>query len=64
MGYIADPEHDRIWQFLFSQVNGYKGQDPESFGLVVDAPLRFTVGYDALLKAEISGKSIATTNAN
>ncbi len=66
MGYIADPEKDRLWPFLFSQIAGYGGQYPEEIGLSDDVPVEFTVNGDTLVTVmfAISTKSFVQSNAN
>ena len=66
MGYIAEPENDRLWPFLFSQIAGYGGQYPEEIGLTEDVPVEFTVNGDALVTVmlAISEKSFVQSNAN
>ena len=66
MGYIAEPENDRLWPFLFSQIAGYGGQYPEEIGLSDDAPVEFTVNGDTLVTVmlAISKKSFVQSNAN
>ena len=66
MGYIAEPETDQLWPFLFSQLKGYAGQDPDEIGLVAQAQVTFTLRDGALVgvNAENSGNSMAQTGAN
>lgn len=66
MGYIAEPENDRLWPFLFSQIAGYAGEYPEEIGLSDEVPVEFTVNGDILVNVmfAISKKSFVQSNAN
>ena len=66
MGYIAEPEKDRLWAFRFSQLEGYGGQYPEEMGLIPDAKVTFMLEDGALsrLRLDISSKTLAHSASN
>jgi len=63
MGYIAEPENDRIWPFLFSQLDTYRGQDPESIGLAPRSAVSFLLRDGALVEV-IAEKALAHSGSN
>lgn len=63
MGYIAEPENDRLWPFLFSQLNAYHGQDLETIGLAPRSPVSFLLQDGALVEV-VSEKTLAHSGGN
>ena len=63
MGYIAEPESDSVWPFLFSQLRGYSGQDLDQAGVVAKVPVVFRLEDGAIVEV-IAEKALAHSGGN
>ena len=63
MGYIAEPESDTVWPFLFCHLRGYAGQDLEVAGVVPRMPVVFRVENGAIVEV-IAAKALAHSGGN